>query len=248
MARPPAAALSYRAMSAPHHTAIVERIEPMSEWVSQVTLRIEGERPFRFEPGQYVTIHLAAGGHRRSRHFSIASLPGDDNRIELCLADWTSDGDAEDGAMPRAGERLELSGPAGSFRLREPVDRDVLFIATGTGVSPLRPMIHRALAAGGAHRVTFLFGARTEDDILYRAEFEALAAREPRFRFLPTLSRPQPGWPGLSGYVQFHLDRVLAGRKDLDAYVCGLKPMLEAMRPLLTQRGFAREHVHCEKY
>src|SRR4030095_11872795 len=84
-------------------------------------------------------------------------------------------------------------------------------IATGTGISPFRPMIARALEVGSKERVTLLFGVRAAADILFRAEFDALAASDSRFRFLPTLSRPDADWKGLTGYVQTHLDLALGG-------------------------------------
>lgn len=229
-------------------TAQVETVESLSDWVYRVRLLIEGGEPFHFEPGQYISIHLSLhDGHEHVRHLSIASPPASDNRIELCVT-RSSTTAPPDSDLPHPGEHLRFSGPKGSFRLREPLDRDSLFIATGTGISPLRPMMYRALDISAGHAVTLLYGARTEADILYRAEFEALGAARALFRYLPTLSRPHPEWRGLTGYVQSHLDRVLDERTDLDVYVCGLKQMLEAVRPVLRERGFPRAHVHYEKY
>ncbi len=242
------AALSSRAMSSSSlRQATVDTVEPLSAWAYRVSLQIEGSDPFDFEPGQYISLHLPLhDGHEHVRHFSIASPPGG-NRIELCLTrSSTVSNSAAD--VPAPGEHVRFSGPKGGFRLREPVDRDTLFIATGTGISPLRPMIRRALDRGGVHTATLLYGVRTESDILYRSEFEGLAAADPRFRFLVTLSRAGPGWAGLSGYVQAHLDRVLGERTDLDVYVCGLKGMLEEVRPHLRDRGIPRAHVHYEKH
>jgi CDP-4-dehydro-6-deoxyglucose reductase len=238
-------------MSPPLHTATVESVEPLSDWVHRVTLRIDDTVPFQFEPGQYISLHLQLqDGHEHLRHFSIASPSVGDNRIELCMTQSVTLAGTPDDALPHPGGRLHFSGPKGTFRLREPVDRDLVFIATGTGISPLRPMLHRALGlTSGRRKVTLLYGARTEADILYRTEFEAMGAEtRSSFRFLPTLSRPHPGWSGLTGYVQRHLDQALAGRADLDVYVCGLKQMLEAVRPVLRDLGLDPGHVHFEKH
>jgi ferredoxin-NADP reductase len=236
-------------MSSPLHNATVESVDPLSEWVHRVTLRVEERETFHFEPGQYVSLHLQLDdGHEHLRHFSIASPSAGDNRIELCMTRSTTLAGSSSDALPRPGERLHFSGPKGTFRLREPVDRDLLFVSTGTGISPLRPMMHRVLNSGTRRELTLLYGVRTEADILYRPEFEAMAATRPNFRFFPTLSRPHPGWTGLSGHVQLHLDRVLGGRADLDVYVCGLKQMLSAVRPILAERGFDSDHLHYEKH
>jgi CDP-4-dehydro-6-deoxyglucose reductase len=142
---------------------------------------------------------------------------------------------------------VEFSGPHGSFHLREPVDRDSLFVATGTGVSPLRPMLHHALASG-EKQVTLLLGARTEEDLLFGEEFSALAAREPRFAYEPTLSRPRAEWSGRTGYVQTHLGSVLGMRRDVDVYVCGRREMIEAVMAGLIGRGISAEHIHRERF
>lgn len=228
--------------------ARVEDVEPLGAWVVHATLHVEGTAPFRHEAGQYVTLHAEDGGGRRGRHYSIASPPGADNRIELCIARAEAAGGRPGPAPLAPGDRPRLSGPHGAFRLRRPVDRDCLFVATGTGVSPLRAMIHQALGAAGERQLTLLFGTRTEDGLLFQEEFAALAAQEPRFRYLATLSRPGARWTGLTGYVQAHLDRVLDGRRDLDVYVCGRKAMIEATVAELAARGFASGQVHFEGY
>jgi NAD(P)H-flavin reductase len=229
------------------YEALVEETEPLSDWVLRMVLKVESELPFHFEPGQYVSLHQKADGEERIRHFSIASPPAGDNRIELCVGE-TAPVAREGGTAPRPGEHVRLSGPGGSFRLAEPLDGDLVFVATGTGISPFRPMIARALEVGKSERVTLLFGVRSEADILFRAEFEALAAREPRFRFLPTLSRPDPGWKGLVGYVQAHLSPVLAGQSRLDVYLCGRKDMIADVRPLLVASGVSPSRIYYEKY
>ena len=240
------AALSSPAMSHRLYDALVEETEPLSDWVLRMRLKVESQLPFHFEPGQYVSLHQRAEGQERIRHFSIASLPAGDNRIELCMGE-TAPVTREGGTVPRPGDIVRVSAPGGSFRLAEPLDGDLVFIATGTGISPFRPMIARALEVGTKERVTLL-SACAVADILFRAEFDALAASEPRFRFLPTLSRPDPDWKGLTGYVQAHLDLALGGRSRLDAYLCGRKDMINAVRPLLAAGGVSSSRIYYEKY
>ena len=230
------------------YDALVEETEPLSDWVLRMRLKVESQLPFHFEPGQYVSLHQkAAGPEEKIRHFSIASSPAGDNRIELCVGETTPVA-REGGTVPRPGEMVRVSAPGGSLRLAEPLDGDLVFIATGTGISPFRPMIARALEVGSKERVTLLFGVRSADDLLFRAEFEALAAKEPRFRFLPTLSRPDPNWKGLTGYVQAHLEQAVGSRPRIDVYLCGRKDMITAVRPLLAASGIPSSRIYYEKY
>jgi CDP-4-dehydro-6-deoxyglucose reductase len=134
----------------------------------------------------------------------------------------------------------------GTFLLRQP-PRDSVLIATGTGIAPFRAYLQAHLREGSP-AFTLLFGVRYESHIYYRAEFEALAARFSHFRFMPVLSRPEPGWTGRTGHVQAHLDDAIAGRKEIDFYLCGLKAMVDDVRSILKSKGFDRKQIRYEKY
>src|SRR5260370_27551381 len=97
--------------------------------------------------------------------------------------------------------------------------------------------------------MTLLFGVRYESTILYRAEFEEMAAKFPQFRFWPTLSRPEAAWTGRSGHVQAHLTEAIGARADaVDVYLCGLKLMVDDVRSILKGMGLDRKHIFYEKY
>jgi NAD(P)H-flavin reductase len=96
--------------------------------------------------------------------------------------------------------------------------------------------------------ITLLFGVRYESHLMYRSEFEDLAARFPQFRFWPTLSRPDETWPGRAGHVQAHLLEAVGARRDMDVYLCGLKPMVDDVRAILKGMGFDRKQILYEKY
>ncbi len=99
-----------------------------------------------------------------------------------------------------------------------------------------------------AHEFWLLFGARCEQDIYYREEFERIAAAHANFHFLPTLSRGGPEWQGLRGYVQEHVKEVVGGRTDMNAYICGLDKMVSVNRELLKSLGWDRKSIRYEKY
>jgi NAD(P)H-flavin reductase len=93
-----------------------------------------------------------------------------------------------------------------------------------------------------------LFGARFEQDIYYREEFERLAAEHSNFRFMPTLSRGGPEWRGLRGYVQEHVREVASGRRDMRVYICGLDKMVSVNRESLKSLAWNQELIRYEKY
>ena len=148
------------------------------------------------------------------------------------------------------GSQITFQGPFGDFILRPPL-RDTVFIATGTGIAPFRSMLHWLLAESDRHQgrqFWLLFGARHEQDIYYREEFEQLAAKHDNFHFLPTLSRAEDKWKGLRGYVQQHLGEIVGMRGDMHAYICGLDKMVKANRELLKSLGWDRTSIRYEKY
>ena len=205
-----------------------------------------------FIPGQFVSfstqIHTGdAGAKEITRAYSIASAPRSAaNRFELCL------NLAPDGLFShhlfrmKPGDTVEMRPPLGMFVLRQP-PRDSLFVATGTGIAPFRSMLKAHLSASSP-QFTLVFGVRHESHLIYRDEFEELARQYPNFRFWPTLSRAQPSWTGRTGHVQQHLEEALAGRRDVDVYLCGLKLMVDDVRSRLKAAGFDRKQIFYEKY
>jgi NAD(P)H-flavin reductase len=207
---------------------------------------VEGVEQFPYEPGQFVSFTEHFDGKPITRAYSIASLP-EGNRFELCV------NEVKDGRFSpylfrlQPGERVPMKGPVGTFTLRDPLG-DALFVATGTGIAPMRGLLLRALQSGSKARLQLLFGVRYEHSLLYREELESLAAEYPNFEFIPTLSRPTEAWTGYTGRVQQHLDEVLGERRNLHVYVCGLKEMVNSVREELKARGFDRKQIIVEKY
>jgi NAD(P)H-flavin reductase len=204
-----------------------------------------------FYAGQFLSLDVPHNGGREARPYSIASAPSDGKSFDLCL------NRVENGYVSnflcdlQPGATINLSGPHGSFIASSPVEQDLVFIATGTGIAPIRGMVSALLddSEGLTHDLWLLFGVRHPETILYRSEFETLAERHARFHFIPTLSRPPAGWRGESGYVQTHLRRMFAGRRDFKVYICGLKAMVDEVRFILKEKfGLDRKQIRFEKY
>jgi CDP-4-dehydro-6-deoxyglucose reductase, E3 len=201
---------------------------------------------FAFTPGQFVSLVHQFEGREVTRAYSIASAP-DRNRFELCLnrvkegvfSPWLF-------AM-NPGDTVNMQGPLGYFVLRNPA-RDALFVATGTGIAPIRSILQANLAGPRTAQITLLFGARYPASILYRGEFDTMAALWPGFRFWPTVTRPDDTWQGRTGRVQQHLLEAIGDRRDIDVYICGLREMVDDVRAVLKCVGFDRKQIIVEKY
>ncbi|MGB6974638.1 MAG: FAD-dependent oxidoreductase [Terracidiphilus sp.] len=233
---------------------------------------------FCFTPGQFVTAVVPDhNGKMETRAYSLASAPKG-NRFELCvnrveggyfsnyLADLTD---------LNVHETIQVYGPNGFFTLREPLT-DSIFVATGTGIAPIRGFMQWLFPDNGADRsqgreIWLVYGTRHETELYYREEFEALAAAHPNFHYLPTLSRASENWTGLRGYVQDHVAGIVEQRAarlgpalplappdasipaaqlrfEMVAYICGLSPMVTSVRQRLAGFGWHRKQMIFERY
>jgi CDP-4-dehydro-6-deoxyglucose reductase len=201
---------------------------------------------FAFTPGQFVSLVHEFEDREVTRAYSIASAP-DGTRFELCL------NRVKEGVFSpwlfsmKPGDTVEMNGPLGYFVLRNP-GRDALFVATGTGVAPIRSILQAGLHHPPPAQLTLLFGVRYPSGILYRAEFDTMACLWPGFRFWPTVTRPDEMWSGRTGRVQQHLLEAIGSRRDIDVYICGLREMVDDVRAVLKCAGFDRKQIIVEKY
>ena len=203
---------------------------------------------FEFRPGQYISLEFRGNGRSLRRAYSVASSPHHNNQFDLCL-NVVLGGHVSPSVFDlKPGDSIEFRGPFGQFVLREPPDPTSAFIATGTGIAPLRSMVQYLFQRGCSSEVWLIFGVREEADILYRDEFEQLARAHSSFHFIPTLSRPSPSWTGHTGYVQEQVKRYLEGKQGFHAYICGLKKMVNDVRHQLRAMGYGPQALSCEKY
>jgi CDP-4-dehydro-6-deoxyglucose reductase len=173
---------------------------------SLLRVRVALDEEFDFAPGQYATLRA----YDTPRPYSIANSPNDDE-IEFCLrrvpgGHLTSDvfEDLEEG------DEVTIRGPNGEMVLDSPTERDMVFLATGTGVAPFKSMIDYIFEEGrdevnGRQRHIWLFlGCAWEDDLPYGEEFRAYDEKYEHFHFVPTLTREQllTEWDGETNYVQ----------------------------------------------
>jgi ferredoxin-NADP reductase len=241
-------------MYPPTFEARLVSTRPLSPGVRELVFeRADGGR-FDFVAGQWVSLRIPAPDGELKRAYSIASAPNGTPRFELAVTLVTGGPGSTALHLLAPGATVSVTGPQGLFTRDPNATGPTLFVATGTGVAPLRSMLEAAVAAGERRALWMLLGVRHEEDILYRAELEAVARVNANVRFIPTLSRAPDGWIGLRGYVQDHVRGLWAelearGEGPPHVYVCGLQKMVGAVRDLLRKEmGLPREQVHSERY
>ena len=235
-------------VSASRHLAVLRNVWNTNSRTKHFEFETANGSRFEFRPGQYISLDFDVDGETLTRAYSVASSPHHNSRFDLCL-NIVLGGHVSPSVFDlKPGDPIQFRGPFGGFVLRNPLDPVSAFIATGTGIAPLRSMIQYIFQKPCSSEVWLIFGVREEADILYRDEFEALARDHSNFHFIPTLSRPGPNWTGHTGYVQQQVERHLRGRQGFHAYICGLKKMVNDVRHQLRSLGYDPKALSCEKY
>lgn len=190
-----------------------------------------------FIPGQIAILRI----REEQSYFAFASAP-EDAELEFLIKQGTG----ASGAIyeMKEGDRVELVQIVGhGFALDKHKGKDLVFVAMGTGVAPLRSALRYVLKhAHEFGQLIVLYGARTPDDFCYSDEVEDWESAGVELRRV--ISRPDGhDWSGPTGYVQSLLDHVLPDLSSPVALICGSRKMLEQTRTRLEQMGFAPEAI-----
>jgi len=206
----------------------IDSIERLAPDVVHVVLRLPPTVGLNFLPGQYVNV-IAAGGLRRA--YSLANAPRADKRLELMIREvdggamsayWFGTG----GAAAKAGDLLRIEGPRGTFFLRDVSGADLVFLATGTGIAPIRAFLTElaALPAEAQPRsTTLLWGGRHPQDLFWQPP---ALSELPGLNYIPVLSRADAGWTGARGHVHKVLLERMPDLSRAQVYACGSQAMI----------------------
>jgi len=237
-------------MATPSYTARCTMHRKIAEGVFEFTLtKPEG---FTFKAGQFVMFQfplIDKPTDIQSRAFSIASAPEEEELLFVAkikeggrAGRWISEAMHE-------GSDVAFLGPLGNFLLDEKTDKDYLFLATCSGVAPLRSQIVHALKTGDKRKMDLVFGVHAEANIFWQKEFTALAKEYPNLSVFVPLSQPSPSWKGLTGHVQDVIPQVVKDVSQRSVYICGNPAMVKEVKEIAFSKwGIMKENWHSEDY
>lgn len=220
-------------------------------------IRVQANKPVRFEAGQFVAVKVPNGPKRL---YSFASPPSGllkPNEFELCVKFLPGGAGSEYLATLKAGDPMKIWGPYGDFVYESDPSRSVCFIATGTGIAPMRSIVlSEKFQNEPPVSATLLFGAREHSDILYPAVFEkagcdviyALSQANPKIASMGTSLDPTQVFKGrITSYLESlpkHTDF-----RHTDFYLCGNNEMITDVTTILTQGfGVSPQAIHAEAF
>ena len=234
-------------MPATPYRAIVERIDSLSHNVRGFRLKLADPSTITFKAGQFIILNVPHDGKTVKRAYSIASPPHESNAVDLCIQHVEGGIASTYFWKLKEGEQVSISGPHGSFLLKQPLDYEPVFMATGTGVAPLRAMIKHLFHVNCTQHVWLLFGTRYEHAMLYESEFRMLAKVRPTFHYIPTVSRPKD-WHGEVGHLQQTFQKYIPDVSNKEMYLCGWLEVVKAICHDLEGFGVPKEKLHYEEW
>jgi len=223
------------------------------ETPSTKTLRLVSEQGYLppFLAGQYVALFFEIGGIRTSRPYSISSPPNQTGYYDITVR-RVQGGLVSNYLLDevRAGDHLESSGPAGNF-YHNPLfhDRNMVFLAGGSGITPFMSMIREAVECGLDRSLYLLYGNKAPDEAIFHDELDSLSSQFENVTYVPVVENPPEGYEGPSGLITADvIGGTIGDVTDKTFYLCGPQGMYDFCLPELERLGVAKRKIRKEVY
>lgn len=207
---------------------------------------------FTFTPGQFLLLDtplIENPDDIQTRAYSIASTPDEENLLFAMKM-------VEKGRASRwiqeiltEGTSTTMKGPFGFFTIKPEIKKELVMIATSTGVAPFRSQLMHMLSNGDTRRMDLIYGVRSEEDLFWAESFESLAKLYDNFYLHLALSNPTSEWEGHNGRVQTLVPQIVKDFSNKHVFVCGNPDMTKELKTLcLNDWGLDKKDIHVEGY
>ena len=204
-------------------------------------------------PGQYIQLLTPVykkGIEEVYRAYSISSDPADTNNIEAIIR-LVPGGICTTYCFKylKIGDEIKLNGPYGDFRLSE-TDAPIVFIAGGSGMAPIKCILHHMKNTNNTRKTTYYFGANKVNELFLLNEMKEFELDLADFNFVPVVASPSENdsWEGETGLVTEAVQRNLKNALGYEAYLCGSPGMIDAAVKILLELGTKEENIFFDKF
>ena len=220
-------------------------------------------KQFRFEmlepdtidyvPGQYV--QLLTPVYEKSseevyRAYSISSDPADKHNIEMIIR-LVPGGICTTYCFEylKVGDEVKLNGPYGNFRLSS-TDAPIVFIAGGSGMAPIKCMLHFMKNTNNQRKAGYFFGANKVKELFLTDLMKQFQNELPDFSFVPVVASHDPNekWDGQTGLVTEAVKKNLKNASECEGYLCGSPGMVDAALKVLVELGVSEDKIFYDKF
>ncbi len=230
---------------------VIDTYKSLTHDIVEIGVQLDEPLP-AYMAGQYADIAVP-GSIDKPRNYSFADAPdgGEVRHVSFFsrlvpggeMTTWLHEQD-------RQGQRVEVSGPYGTFFLRES-DAPIVCIAGGSGLAPIKALLEQLAIEGFKRKTVFLFGARTQKDLYCVDEMKSFEEQgKENFEFIPVLSEePEDSdWKGRRGMVTEFVTEAVPDVKACQAYLCGPPPMVDAAIATLGEQGLGEDAIFFDKF
>jgi predicted ferric reductase len=227
----------------------VRRISEVGASAFSVDLVPNAFPSFSYAPGQFIFISFESPRLTREVHpFTLSSTPTRPQSLQITVrsdGDWTR----HVGAL-QEGHRACIHGPFGHFtHIGEPVDRKIVMIAGGIGITPMLSMLRYMQDMSDQHPVTLIWSNRSEAFLFHRRELDQIQQQLPNFKWFPVFSREQGSFGRFGRLDRGILGSILTGAgSDATAFICGPPVMIRDVSATLRKMGFAPTSIKTELF
>ena len=223
--------------------------------VKEIIQRTHNVTSFRFprpaelnyKAGQFLFVTLKADGKELSKHFSFSSSPTEKTHIEFTKK--LSDSDFSNALRElKSGDWARIDAPYGKFTF-EGEHEKIGLLGGGIGITPFMGICKYCTDMCLDTKVTLLYGNRTEEDIVFRKELEALQEQNKNLKIVFTLNEADSGWKGATGFITADMvKKEIPDYRDTVFYTCGPPAMVEIMGKLIEQLGLPKTQLKREYF
>jgi Na+-transporting NADH:ubiquinone oxidoreductase subunit F len=233
-------------------TARCERIRQLTHDIREFRFSLMEPAAIAYTPGQYVQLKSPAYGSNEEvyRAYSISSDPADAKAVELVIrlvpggicTTWCFE-------HLKEGDTVAFNGPYGEFHISD-TQAPMIFIAGGSGMAPIKCMLHHMRNTPIRRDAVYFFGANRVNELFYLDEMRTSEQTLTNFRFVPVVRAPEPAdnWTGETGLVTDAVRREIRNASGYEAYLCGGPGMIKASILVLTQLGMPQENIFYDSF
>jgi ferredoxin-NADP reductase len=224
--------------------------------VAEGTMAFQFEKPsdFAFKAGQYIDLTISdsqnGSANRLTHTFSIASSPFDKELLVTTRIRNTVFKQAL--SILPIGSGVKIEGPMGSFSLHNNTARPAVFLAGGIGIAPFLSMLSYATGEKLRHPIVLFYANRYLEDAAFMDPLWKLERANPRFRFVPTLTRTDKnyrGWKGETGHINSEMLVAQVGIvRGPIYYIAGPPTMVAATRRTLCEVDVDEDDIRTEEF
>ena len=210
-------------------------IDKLTDDILKIVLRLPPNSNFNFNSGQYVNIIKG----NLTRSYSIANCSDHKNQLEFFIKNY------ENGLMSayffkkaKINDLLRLEGPIGTFFFRDSSFKNIVFLATGTGIAPIKSILEgldKSHEQCQNKNLWVIVGARYKKDLFWEPDYNNL-----NIKYIPVLSREDNNWSGEKGYVQDIVIKKQIDLTDTQVYACGSNNMINSAKDIFFKNNLKK--------